>query len=86
MKNLKRFWVRFDMFDHPTPLNLGCGITAYDIEDVYRILGNKVFYGSEIPNVKEIIEDVDISNMDQGHVSSNMGNHFIRGVWFPLGH
>jgi hypothetical protein len=63
---------------------MGCGITAYDAADAYTFLREQVFptYGEE--PVDEIVENVDVSTLDEGHVRPNMGNPVVRGVWFPL--
>jgi hypothetical protein len=28
----------------------------------------------------------DMRSIDQNHVAPNMGNHFERGIWFPMGY
>jgi hypothetical protein len=71
---------------HPPGTLLGCGITAYDLNDALSILNTKVFNGYTKPKVKNIKEDVDIRSLDQNHVIPNMGIVTDRGVWFPLGY
>jgi hypothetical protein len=65
-------------------LSMGCGITAYDLDDAYGFLREQVFptYGEE--PVDEIVENVDVSKLEERHVRPNMGNPVMRGVWFPL--
>jgi hypothetical protein len=85
---LRRFWFKFDFKlgdGSPPGLLIGCGITAYNYEDAIEILKTKVFHG-DVPIPKKVIEDVDISNLDPGHVIPNMALPINRGVWFPLGY
>ena len=82
---LKRFWIKF----YPSPLsrvNLGCGVTAYDYSDALKLLGERIFAGSQTPKIAEVIEDVDISTLDQNHVIPNMEVPAARGIWFPKGY
>ena len=39
-----------------------------------------------MPIIKRMIENVDIRELDQGHVVPNMKPPNWRGVWFPLGY
>jgi hypothetical protein len=86
VKTLCRFW--FTFIDPPklSPLNLGCGVTAYDYADAVKILQEKVFYGKSMPTINSIAEDVDIQTLDRNHVLPNIGVVTDRGVWFPLGY
>ncbi len=83
---LRRFWFRFASLPKFTSLSLGCGVTARDHEDALSILGETVFSGQAIPPIREVIEDVDIAGLDQGHVVPNMEPPIFRGVWFPKGY
>lgn len=65
---------------------MGCGVTAFDCEDANRLLRELVFCVEAIPSPTNVVEDVDITSLDAGHVRSNMGNPVVRGVWFPLGY
>jgi len=84
MNSLKRFWFKFAPLAQPTPLNLGCGVTALDQEDAIRLLRQKVFLGRTMPKIRQVIENIDISTLDSRHVLPNMGLPHIRGVWYPL--
>jgi hypothetical protein len=81
---LIRYWFYFDRSQWPTPVNLGCGVTAYDLADARKLILESVFFGKE--SVQEIgyLEDVDISTLDEKHVRPNMGSPASRGVWFPI--
>ena len=79
----RRFWFTFTKPARPTILSMGCGVTAYDLADARKLLQEQVFsnYGAEL--IDEVIEDIDISTLDDKHVRPNMGNPVVRGVWFP---
>jgi len=86
MTFLRRFWFRFENSGKPSPLNLGCGVTACDYDDALRILIDRVFRENPVPRIETVIEDVDVSTLDQKHVLPNMEAPNERGVWFPRGH
>lgn len=84
-----RFWFKFQFDDSksvPYGTRIGCGITAYNYEDAINILKEKVFKDKPIAAITQCIENIDISELDQGHVLPNMAPPNIRGVWFPLGY
>jgi hypothetical protein len=76
---MHRYWITFEDSSEPSILNRGAGITAISETDAREIA--KIF---DRPIVK-IDEILDMRIIDQKHVALNMGNHFQRGVWFPLG-
>ncbi len=80
----KLFFVKFVPIPQPTPLNLGCGVTAYSVEDALSLIRDQVFPRSQMPEVVSIREIREVSELDQNHVVPNMGNTLARGVWFPL--
>ncbi|HTI70455.1 MAG TPA: hypothetical protein VMF06_10845, partial [Candidatus Limnocylindria bacterium] len=61
MKPLIRFWFTFEYIGTPSPLNLGCGVTAFDYEDATRFLRERVFAGREIPRILHFTKDVNVS-------------------------
>lgn len=81
---LRRFWFRFRKTDPPTMLTVGCGITAYDLSDARKILSDEVFPTYGVQSIEAIVQDIDVSTLDEKHVRPNMGNPAVRGVWFPL--
>jgi hypothetical protein len=83
---LRRFWFRFRSLPKFSAVGLGCGVTARDYDDAIDILGSTVFRGQAMPPIATVIEDVDISTLDQGHVVLNMEVPVFRGVWFPQGY
>jgi hypothetical protein len=86
MKVLTRFWFTFKTAIEFSPLNIGCGVTAYDYEDARNILNLYVFINKPIPEIASALANVDIRSLDQNHVIPNMGVVSDRGVWFPLGY
>ncbi len=87
MMTLHRYWFRFDPKTSGLPLGVraGCGVTAYDRTDAWSLLSSRVFSGT-LPDIVQVIEDVDVSTLDPAHVLPNMGSVFVRGVWFPKGY
>ena len=82
---LTRFWLKFSPLPY-NPLNLGCGVTAYSYDDAISLLRRRVFKDEELPTIVSVIENVDVSTLDQRHVIPNMGVCVDRGIWFPLGY
>ena len=84
---MTRFWIKFDL-PEPTfsPIGLGCGVTAYDFDDALQILRGTLFAEETMPGIAEVIENVDMSTLDEGHVLPNTRSIFVRGMWFPAGY
>ena len=78
---LHRYWIEFDASDAPSGMTSGCGVTAFDREDAMRLLSQAI--GCTPPPPVRVIEDVDVSTLDQRHVLLNMHPPSRRGVWFP---
>jgi len=83
---LIRYWFRFKPFGKPAPLSLGCGVTAESSAAAISIVQAQVFRGQPLPPVEEVVEDVDVSTLDQKHVLPNMESPLTKGVWFPKGY
>jgi hypothetical protein len=89
MANLTRFWITFSVDrDRSNPpsyllLSRGCGVTAQNLDDAIGLLKEKLFGDDPMPGVKSVVEDVDISTLDPGHVLPNIGISVDRGVWYP---
>ena len=82
---LHRYWFEFGGPREALPpgSRLGCGVTAIDRTDARRLLAAGPFRGRGLPPIEQIIEDVDVSELDPGHVVPNIGDVTQRGVWFP---
>lgn len=89
MNPLRRYWIEFEVSlddKPPAGLLIGCGVTAHNLSDAMSLVKQQIFDGSEVPNVRRVVEDVDISTLDADHVRPNMGMPTYRGIWFPLGY
>lgn len=84
--NLQRYWIRFKLEPFQSGPRPGCGVTAYDYNDALAILRSTVFRDREMPSIEQVIEQVDISSLDQSHVVPNMEVTIWRGVWYPKGY
>jgi hypothetical protein len=81
---LHRFWLKYPLDEvRMTPLALGVGVTALDQVDALKLAKDACFPDREMPSPTEVVVDVDVRNLDQGHVVNNMYPPNARGVWFP---
>lgn len=84
---LKRYWFIVFPADRFGPRNFG--VTAYSKSEGKKLIIeslNKFELQQLTENVDdniEVIEDIDIRLLDQGHVIPNMGVVTFEGVWFP---
>ncbi|HEX7846390.1 MAG TPA: hypothetical protein VF476_11375 [Chitinophagaceae bacterium] len=89
MKNslLKRYWFIIYPEDKFGPRNIGA--TAFSINEAKNLVFEtlrKLAWSHITINVldnAEVIEEIDIQLLDQGHVIPNMGPVNFKGVWFP---
>lgn len=69
---LRRFWFR-------RPVGFGYGVTAYSVEDAEDLLDR-----AGLPrDWLEVVEDINVSLLDEGHVLPNLGGVTFHGIWFP---
>jgi hypothetical protein len=80
--HLTPFWFEFEA-EPFFGARLGCGVTAFSRADAEGLI--RAAAGRELPPIRRVVEDVDVSTLDRGHVLPNMGDVSVRGVWFPLG-
>lgn len=83
---MKVFWVNFKQEagnELPIGTWMGCGVTAYDKDDALKMLKEKIFFDWELIPIASIKENISIEDLDQNHVVPNIGNFFMRGIWFP---
>jgi hypothetical protein len=59
------------------------GVTAYSEADALEILRYLVFPTTGLPEVAEVVADVDVRSLDQGHVIPNMHPPNWHGIWYP---
>lgn len=86
MAMLHRYWVRFRVdirSAHAPGTLLGIGVTAYNRDDALEIIAERVYKSDVLPEIATLVEDVDMSTLDEKHVLPNIGNVFVRGVWYP---
>jgi hypothetical protein len=83
---MRRFWFIFEV-DVNAKFNsvLGYGVTAIDYRDALELLQTYVFVNEYLPKVKRIINDVDVSTLDKGHILPNILPPNVRGIWYPMG-
>jgi hypothetical protein len=83
MDHLKRYWFTFTKGPVPSPLNIGCGVSASSYEDALELMQER--FGRELlQRVVGHVDNIDVSTLDPGHVLPNMGVVSNRGIWFPL--
>ena len=73
---LRRFWFK-------TKEHLGFGVTAYSLDDATHLVEEAARSLGLDYELADVIENVDVRSLDQGHVIPNMGPPNLRGVWFP---
>jgi hypothetical protein len=88
MTLLTRYWITFTKTVPRLPPGVqhGCGVTAQSEEEALAMVRKLVFRGGSLPPIEAIMTDIDISQLDPGHVVPNMGFANRRGIWFPLGY
>jgi hypothetical protein len=79
---LHRYWIT--LTEPSCGSRLGYGVTAYSEDDARSILAFVAFDGV-LPEVAQVRADVDVRELDRGHVIPNMNPPNWRGVWFPKG-
>ena len=83
---LVRYWFEFDMSEPPQRRVPWVGATAWTLYDARLLVSEGVFGGRELPQVTVLIENVDVSTLDEGHVLPNMAPPNERGIWYPRGY
>ncbi len=63
-------------------LQLGAGVTAISESDARKLFEAAFGTAYQIAQIHPI---TDMREIEQNHVRPNMGNWFMRGIWFPLG-
>jgi hypothetical protein len=88
---LHRFWFTFaispgELGQHYSyaGLGYGCGVTAYSLEDALNVLRQELFRDDPLPEIEQVVEDVNVGALDPGHVLPNMRSPDERGIWFPI--
>lgn len=71
---LTRYWFR-------TKSGYGIGVTAYSLPDARALIAAQSV--STSGEIVDVVENVDVNTLDEGHVIPNMGPPNVRGIWFP---
>jgi len=81
---LIRFWFKFKNDEKLTAaVRMGCGVTAFHLDDAKKILSEKVFK-NEPYEIEECKENIDVSTLDANHILTNMHPPSVRAVWFSM--
>ncbi len=81
---LHRYWFKFDLDSvHFSPFHLGSGVTGYSLDDAKGILVLQAKRAGVNTIIDSVIEDIDISTLDQNHILPNIGLVSNRGMWYP---
>jgi hypothetical protein len=86
-KMLKRYWFITFPENRFGPRNFG--VTAFSKEHARNILIEEMDRSGlnilleNLNDETEVIEDIDIRLLDQGHIIPNMGVVTFKGVWYP---
>jgi hypothetical protein len=77
---LTTFWI----LPHGAVQSRGFGVTAFSIDDAFRLLREA---GYDVPHKSsvEITSGVRPADLDPKHISPNCGPAILRGVWYPFG-
>jgi hypothetical protein len=77
-----RYWLKFARLTRPHPLNLGCGVTAWTLDDALHLV-RSAFPNLSVGAPITVMENIDVSTLDPGHVLPTLGDVTLRGVWWP---
>ena len=80
---LTRYWIKFETQAAYEPLIVGCGVTAYNKDDVVILIDEVLFKYFDKRQIAEIIPNIDIQTLEASHIRPNMGNPVVRGIWYP---
>jgi hypothetical protein len=85
---VRRYWFEFDVDSSAATSGLrarlahGCGVTGRDEDDCLELIRHNVIAGNELPKVKRVVRDVDLSTLS-AMIRNTMGVARARGVWYP---
>lgn len=79
---LHRYWIRFDGSANHPGAAMGCGVSAVDRQDAVSLIAADLGEAA-VESIRDVVEDVDVRQLDEGHVIPNMGDPSLRGIWFP---
>jgi hypothetical protein len=81
---LTRYWIEFDhTSSKKARMTPWIGVTAWTLDDALGLVRLLLFDGGELPPITELIENVDVSQLDEKHVQGHIHPPNRRGVWYP---
>ncbi|MCA9250591.1 MAG: hypothetical protein R3E58_08480 [Phycisphaerae bacterium] len=83
-KLLTRYWFKLDAdVAQSFGIRRDYGVTAHSIDDAILLLTKHALDGRDLAKKFELEIDIDVDTLDHNHVTPNIGDCSIRGVWFP---
>jgi plastocyanin len=85
---VRRYWFEFDVDSSAATSGLrarlasGCGVTGRSEDDCLELIRRHVIAGNELPKVRHVIRNVDVSTLSAMIRRSTRGSR-SRGVWYP---
>ncbi len=85
---VRRYWFEFDVDSSTATSGLrerlarGCGVTGRDEDDCLDLIKRNVVADNELPKVRRVIRDVDLSSLST-MIRQTMDGTRTRGVWYP---
>lgn len=85
---VRRYWFEFDVDSSAGTNGLrarlahGCGVTGRDEDDCLELIKREVVAGNELPKVRRVIRDIDLSTLS-AMIRRTMDGPQARGVWYP---
>ena len=74
--HLHRYWFRWeaDPRELPPGAALGYGVTAVDRQDAEKLCSQTLLGGALLPAGADVAENVDVRNLERGHVLPYLGD------------
>jgi plastocyanin len=85
---VRRYWFEFDVDSSAATSGIrerlarGCGVTGRDEDDCLDLIKRNVVADNELPKVRRVIRDVDLSTLST-MIRNTMDGSRARGVWYP---
>ena len=74
------FWISFP---EDSSFPVGLGVTAWSLEDAYRLLDAHGYDFHRRAARVSVRERISVADLDYRHVVMNMGPIVVRGIWYP---
>ena len=63
----------------------GVGVTGNDLDECFDVVQKRIFGKAAMPAVLKVVQDIDVSTLDQDRVLPNIEPPIWRGIRFPPG-